>query len=86
MTIIVPMGAVVCERKAGAALAKLERMQAMFQRARELAAQGRHPQTNELLLVMEGFANASELISQGFAKELRQTADKARKERDDQRS
>jgi hypothetical protein len=38
------------------ALVKVERMEAMCRRARELAAQGRYPQTVELLLVMEGFA------------------------------
>jgi hypothetical protein len=70
----------------GAALVKRDNKEAVFQRARELAAQGRYPQTIELLLVMEGFAEARELISQGFAKELKQTADKARKQRDSQSS
>jgi hypothetical protein len=73
-------------RKAGVALVKQQRTEAMFQRARELAAQGPHPQTIELLLVMEGFAEAGELISQDFAKELKQTAAKARKEQDAGRS
>jgi hypothetical protein len=51
-------------------------------RARELAAQGRHPQTIEVLLRMEGYDDASDFISDGFAKELKQIADKARNNRD----
>jgi hypothetical protein len=52
----------------------------MIQRARELAAQGRHYQTIELLLVMEGFVEASELLSHDLIGELRQTAEAARKD------
>jgi hypothetical protein len=61
-------------------------MDAVILRARELAAQGRHPQTIEVLLRMEGFHDASDFISDGFAKELKQIADKARKDRDSPRS
>jgi hypothetical protein len=57
-----------------------ERTEVMIQRAKELAAQGRHYQTIELLLVMEGFAEASELLSQDLIGELRRTAEAARKE------
>ncbi|MEA2860327.1 MAG: hypothetical protein QOC72_2366, partial [Methylobacteriaceae bacterium] len=55
-------------------------------RARELAAQGRHLQTIEVLLRMEGFDDAPDFISGDLAKELKQTADKARKERHAPRS
>jgi hypothetical protein len=57
-------------------------MDAVIMRARELAAQGRHPQTIEVLLRMEGYDDASDFISDGFAKELKQIADKARNNRD----
>jgi hypothetical protein len=68
-------------RKATAKLRNTEKAKAMIQRARELAAQGRHPQTIEVLLVMEGFAEAPELISLDLAKELEQVAKEARKAR-----
>jgi hypothetical protein len=57
-----------------------ERTEAMIERAREVAAQGRRYQTIELLLVMEGFAEASELLSQDLIGELRRTAEAARKD------
>jgi hypothetical protein len=56
-------------------------MDAVIARARELAAQGRHPQTIEVLLQMEGYADASDFITLDLAKELRQIADRARKDR-----
>jgi hypothetical protein len=59
-----------------------ERMDAVIMRARELAAQGRHPQTIEVLLRMEGFHDAEDFISRDLAQELKQIADKARKDRD----
>jgi hypothetical protein len=62
-------------------LAKTEKIEAMISRAKELAAQGRHPRTIEVLLVMEGYSEAPELISLDLAKELEQSADKARKAR-----
>jgi hypothetical protein len=68
-------------RKAAAKLRNTEKAKAMIQRARELAAQGCHPQTIEVLLVMEGFAEAAELISLDLAKELEQVAKEARKAR-----
>jgi hypothetical protein len=68
-------------RKAAAKLRNTEKAKAMIQRARELAAQGCYPQTIEALLVMEGFAEAAELISLDLAKELEQVAKQARKER-----
>ena len=61
-------------------------MEAVIARARELAAQCRHPQTIEVLLRMEGYLDAIDFISADLAKELKQTADKARKERDAPRS
>jgi predicted transcriptional regulator len=61
-------------------------MQAVIDRARELAAQGRHLQTIEVLLRMEGFDDAPDFISGDLAKELKQIADKARKERHAPRS
>jgi hypothetical protein len=60
-------------------------MDAVVHRARELAAQGRHPQTIEVLLRMEGFQDADDFISADLMKELKQIADAARKERDGQR-
>jgi hypothetical protein len=65
-----------------AMVSRTERMDAVIARARELAAQGRHPQTIEVLLRMEGFQDAEAFISADLAKELKQIADKARKERD----
>jgi hypothetical protein len=61
-------------------------MDAVIQRAKELAGQGRHPQTIEVLLRMEGYADASDFITLDLAKELKQTADRVRKERGAQRS
>jgi hypothetical protein len=54
-------------------------MEATIQRARELAAQGRHPQTIEVLLRMEGYPEPSELLSHDLISELRKIADEARK-------
>jgi hypothetical protein len=62
-------------------LVNKEQFEAMIRRARELAAQGRHPRTIGVLLVMEGFAEAPELISLDLVTELEQVADKARKAR-----
>jgi hypothetical protein len=57
-----------------------ERTEAMIQRAKELAAQGRYYQIIKILLVMEGFAEASDLLSHDLISELRQTAEAARKD------
>jgi hypothetical protein len=61
-------------------------MGAVISRARELAGQGMHPQTIEVLLFMEGYSEASDFISHALSNELKQTADRARKERDAPRS
>jgi hypothetical protein len=57
-----------------------ERTEAMIQRAKELAAQGRYYQIIKILLVMEGFAEASDLLSHDLISELRQTAEAVRKD------
>jgi hypothetical protein len=68
------------------ALGRQEQKDAVIARARELAAQGRHPQTIEVLLRMEGFLDATDFISQDLEKELKQTSDRARKEGEASRS
>jgi hypothetical protein len=57
---------------------KRENMEPMIQRARELAAQGRHPQTIKVLLYMEGYAEPNELLSPELIRELKKIADEAR--------
>jgi cytochrome c1 len=68
--------------RASVALDRQEQTDAVIARAKELAAQGRHPQTIEVLLRMEGFLDASDFISHDLANELKQVAERARKERD----
>jgi hypothetical protein len=56
-----------------------------YARARELASEGRHPQMIELLLEMEGYSEAYEVIPLDFASELKRIVDQARKERNGSR-
>jgi hypothetical protein len=58
-----------------------KRIEAMFERARELASEGRHPQMIELLLEMEGYSEACEVIPLNLVSELKRIAEQARKER-----
>ena len=62
-----------------------KRIEAMFERARELASEGRHPQIIELVLEMEGYSEACEVIPLELASELKRIAAQARKERNGSR-
>jgi len=56
-----------------------KRIKAINERARELAAQGRHHQTIVVLLEMEGFLEAAEVLSDDLTSELKALAEETRK-------